>query len=1321
MRTQSTQTEPLNGAVLGPQAATSLTTSPNLSGDQQLQHQQQHAQGHRREHYHPHPRPYPPKQYPYQQQQLHTSASATFLSSSGGVTSCCPASVVHEVDHSLFFTDEAKTPTSAAGAAFPSSSAGAKSGRSRSRRSSKSNRVDDDDGEIENESRSHQNTGYDDGADNNNNNNNSSSRDPRTPSYPSYASGGHMHQHQFVIRTIPSYLTLSPRASYHRLNIKHRYPPPPVNDGSRRANADQTAASSDLYADMITGDTIMLCCFPDDLLYDGLPGHLNQEQAEQNNSSLDERDSITLTPPTSSNALRYAENLSWAILNDLEDGGRGGHSADNIPFPPPPPPLPPPKMHMYKSCSEHGILDLANSGTSSGPSVIINNSSRYLAPRMLYGTRNRNENGNGRREGCSSTRATYSGSSADEAAAIGDGGDGNGSNSSSENSSSYGIPPPPPPLHTDQYLRNSEAQLLISNSNDKQLQTAWSQSLEQMLDLNTAEQQQQHHQQPYYLENDNDDDEFYKQQQQHHQQQLSLPSQYASSSKSSGNYHHHHSYQYHSEHLRPKSAEVYGECGSSLPPPPFFHHPSFSESELYVQFTKENYNSAQELNRRHSAIADLAIVDTLGFYAGNDEEDGENERALMMMGVQPPPPLPPPPHHSSHNLPPPLNLTTGLLDLGLEPLPLELAALQSVIATPPPGFEDTADDDDGTQVDRFFAANAAAARRSLTTASGTSSGASNTITTTPTNIVSPESELSTSQVTSVTNCSELLATTGTTFSSDMTTTTPGLGSLTTGGGGGGGGVSNGENGGGGGGDRKTLTLLDPQNECIVFPGGVNPFPLSDSASASTAAAAKPTIMQQNSSSISSTSGGRFIGGRYTLDFDDDDGEGDGDDDDGEEEEEEEADEGDDVYDVEGGADADEEELDDDEFDDGCRLGPVNRIRIHPHRPSSSGVGSSSSLAASSAYRPIPAVWLELPLEQQQQSALGTSSSYAANVADYAVAEGSSQDEEEKAKYEVEFETEEEEYGVDEEELQLDLAKEGVSTSTFSLPQPLKPKRPSELELVSVPKPSDTKRVPSSTLLYYHKKPAHFPPSPPPPPTNIDGKQLNLAFASDPPKEDEVEQSSLSSSSSRPQMLAAINPALTPSGSGGRVSSKSLPENLYSCCTADEEEEGGEPRSGRLFYRGHPHPQHHHPHHHQGHQNAKGTEECPLEHSSRSGHHHAHFSGGGRLTRAKSNTLGRLSGIRMTVPLSSNLSEIFFLPGTKHLREQYLQQQEEGKGHGYGVDPRDLTPVQDGIYSSDPSTTLELTSTANTVVEKEFDDGEFDKNDDEEEEEEDEGE
>ncbi|KAH9420355.1 hypothetical protein DERP_013803 [Dermatophagoides pteronyssinus] len=55
--------------------------------------------------------------------------------------------------------------------------------------------------------------------------------------------------HQFIIRTIPSYLNLSPRASYHRLNIKH--PPNEICQHPNELHEKHTTKS---------GDTILLCC-----------------------------------------------------------------------------------------------------------------------------------------------------------------------------------------------------------------------------------------------------------------------------------------------------------------------------------------------------------------------------------------------------------------------------------------------------------------------------------------------------------------------------------------------------------------------------------------------------------------------------------------------------------------------------------------------------------------------------------------------------------------------------------------------------------------------------------------------------------------------------------------------------------------------------------------------------------------------------------------------------------------------------------------------------------------------------------------------------
>jgi len=212
--------------------------------------------------------------------------------------------------------------------------------------------------------------------------------------------------------------------------------------------------------------------------------------------------------------------------------------------------------------------------------------------------------------------------------------------------------------------------------------------------------------------------------------------------------------------------------------------------------------------------------------------------------------------------------------------------------------------------------------------------------------------------------------------------------------------------------------------------------------------------------------------------------------------------------------------------------------------------------------------------------------------DFAQAEqGSSQDEEEKAKYEFEFETEEEEY---EDDFHLDEDDDEIPRILEATLQ--KPKRPADLELHAPPQFADKRP----------RKPPLLPPSPPD----------DLPMAPEPPIE--------------------THQPVTTTASTSRVSSKSLPENLYRSGVADDDDQKESNRMDRT-----------------------------------------------RLPRTKSSTLGRLTKHRATPPLQ-------FL-----VNQQYKGSIKDRSASGH--DLRDLTPVQD-IYSSDPSTAIDL-STANTVIER----------------------
>lgn len=129
--------------------------------------------------------------------------------------------------------------------------------------------------------------------------------DPGTPLTAHY-------RHQFVIRTIPSYLSLSPRASYHRLNLKH-----PASEMAHEGSGSG-------------GDTILLCSLYSDPLWaeppnapapvpprvaDGpvkppipaKPKHISSLAASEAAAKLRER------------TMHYAELLSERIMQAIEE------------------------------------------------------------------------------------------------------------------------------------------------------------------------------------------------------------------------------------------------------------------------------------------------------------------------------------------------------------------------------------------------------------------------------------------------------------------------------------------------------------------------------------------------------------------------------------------------------------------------------------------------------------------------------------------------------------------------------------------------------------------------------------------------------------------------------------------------------------------------------------------------------------------------------------------------------------------------------------------------------------------------------------------
>lgn len=139
------------------------------------------------------------------------------------------------------------------------------------------------------------------------------------------------HRHQFVIRKIPTYLNLSPRASYHRLNIKH--PPCELTQQPMENNPD-------------SGETILLCTYFNEPLWveeNGPPCGTNQPDRMKLKPPVPVKPKHMLQCSPKANkqirerTLQYAELLSQQIMEAIEENSR---------------PTVFPKSH-----SEHGIVD----------------------------------------------------------------------------------------------------------------------------------------------------------------------------------------------------------------------------------------------------------------------------------------------------------------------------------------------------------------------------------------------------------------------------------------------------------------------------------------------------------------------------------------------------------------------------------------------------------------------------------------------------------------------------------------------------------------------------------------------------------------------------------------------------------------------------------------------------------------------------------------------------------------------------------------------------------------------------------------------------
>ena len=574
------------------------------------------------------------------------------------------------------------------------------------------------------------------------------------------------------------------------------------------------------------------------------------------------------------------------------------------------------------------------------------------------------------------------------------------------------------------------------------------------------------------------------------------------------------------------------------------------------------------MNRRHSAIADLAVVESY-------------ESPILSI-----PPLSPPP-------PPLLPMeSSAIIDEG------QLETMM-IIAAPPPGFGDDNDTNMNNLNDRLsmvindnLGLNANQTQQQQQQQQQLSSA-----------IKSPESEQS-SQITSVTNCSELLATTGTTFSSDITGSGSNPPQITT---------------------KTTSTKI---GNIFAEPSGMDPITYAPGSgrhrhmSAVNPSKTFNINQQQPSTSTAAASigsgSGQFFHGGYKLDFDDDDDDDDDEDDEVDVEEEEEE-----VEEKVPAVMEEEDDYDDDEFDDGCAARPVNRIRIPRIRSTFSHLSSTTTPTTSK-------------MANTQPSMITTDQYGRSKLTDLGLAESSSQDEEEKARYELEFETEEEEYGVDDDDDDVDDDYDKKRKDEKTEMETIVAIRPNELDIIDI-----NERKDKDIDHYSHRLP-----------------EL------------------------QPELTSTVNPNAT-GGSSGRASSKSLPENLFRSVDDDniavDDDDVGVVDDDNRRGRG-----------------RRTHFECDLNNHRR-----------GRLARTKSSTLGRLPSSFST---SINVQH-------QHHQQQFGRSTSSSSNNrssplNYLLDDinRDLTPVQDSIYSSD-------LSSANTVIEKQLEeeDEEYEEEEDEEDE------